>query len=307
MSIKCLGCGEELESFLIEECPSCDKSWPALSEEDHAGGLYTWLTNPEAALSDCKGCGNEIKEMADVCPFCMRESPAFTDEQIAESKKPVPMPCKGCGEVVTSDLKTCPHCTREWPVLSDEQIAELMKPTLFPCEGCGEEVTSDLKTCPHCMREHPIFTDEELIEFKKAESEELLISCEGCGKEINVDLDVCPYCMRKWPILSDEKLAENNAAIGLSSKLPASNVEPASSSSGISSLIWLIIAGISIYFIFSTGSEKKTSSTRSNPITACQVRGIQYFTSINSYPRLSDGRDARKVALERCLRTTTAF
>ncbi|MFE0407442.1 hypothetical protein ACFW0S_01480 [Citrobacter freundii] len=42
-------------------------------------------------------------------------------------------------------------------------------------------------------------------------------------------------------------------------------------------------------------------------VDECIKRGAQYFTDIGSYPNLSDGRDAMKVASERCNRTITAF
>lgn len=42
-------------------------------------------------------------------------------------------------------------------------------------------------------------------------------------------------------------------------------------------------------------------------VEGCIERGVQYFIEIGSYPKLSDGRDAVKVATERCNRTITAF
>ncbi|QMQ76395.1 hypothetical protein HVV53_17335 [Escherichia coli] len=42
-------------------------------------------------------------------------------------------------------------------------------------------------------------------------------------------------------------------------------------------------------------------------VEECVSRGIQSFKDIGSYPYLSDGRDALKVATERCNRTITAF
>ncbi|HAG8813111.1 TPA: hypothetical protein GE287_24150 [Escherichia coli] len=42
-------------------------------------------------------------------------------------------------------------------------------------------------------------------------------------------------------------------------------------------------------------------------VESCIERGVQYFIEIGSYPKLSDGRDAVKVATERCNRTITAF
>ena len=56
------------------------------------------------------------------------------------------------------------------------------------------------------------------------------------------------------------------------------------------------------------GSSSSTGETRYNRSeTDCVLRGVKYFESIGSYPELSDGRDAFKVATERCKRTTTAF
>lgn len=46
-------------------------------------------------------------------------------------------------------------------------------------------------------------------------------------------------------------------------------------------------------------------------VDACTKRGVAYFKEIGSYPTLSSapnrGRSAEDVALERCIRTTTAF
>jgi hypothetical protein len=39
----------------------------------------------------------------------------------------------------------------------------------------------------------------------------------------------------------------------------------------------------------------------------CVQRGIAYFKEIESYPNLSNGRDATSVAIERCNRTINAF
>lgn len=42
-------------------------------------------------------------------------------------------------------------------------------------------------------------------------------------------------------------------------------------------------------------------------VEACVDRGVSYFIEIDAWPALSDGRDARAVARERCRRTVTAF
>lgn len=46
-------------------------------------------------------------------------------------------------------------------------------------------------------------------------------------------------------------------------------------------------------------------------VQACVDRGVAYFKEVGSYPTLKSlpdrGRKAEDVALERCIRTTTAF
>lgn len=39
----------------------------------------------------------------------------------------------------------------------------------------------------------------------------------------------------------------------------------------------------------------------------CQAKGEAYFREIESWPKLSNGRNASEVAAERCARTTGAF
>ena len=39
----------------------------------------------------------------------------------------------------------------------------------------------------------------------------------------------------------------------------------------------------------------------------CVQKGVQYFEEVDAYPYLSDGRDAKKVAEERCHRSRIAF
>lgn len=49
------------------------------------------------------------------------------------------------------------------------------------------------------------------------------------------------------------------------------------------------------------------SGSANSGVANCTARGIAYFKEIESWPRLSNGRDATQVAVERCKRTTTAF
>lgn len=54
------------------------------------------------------------------------------------------------------------------------------------------------------------------------------------------------------------------------------------------------------------GTSEATASGE-DPIRSCVEKGVAYFKEIESFPTLSDGRDAAEVALERCSRTTGAF
>lgn len=53
-----------------------------------------------------------------------------------------------------------------------------------------------------------------------------------------------------------------------------------------------------------TGATGPRSATT---YSECVGNGVAYFQEIESWPKLSDGRDARSVAAERCNRTTGAF
>ncbi len=53
-----------------------------------------------------------------------------------------------------------------------------------------------------------------------------------------------------------------------------------------------------------TGETGPRSATT---YSQCVGNGVAYFQEIESWPKLSDGRDARSVAAERCNRTTGAF
>ncbi len=56
-----------------------------------------------------------------------------------------------------------------------------------------------------------------------------------------------------------------------------------------------------------TGLILVASCAPSPEFEACKSKGIAYFKEIEAWPRLSDGRDAETVVIERCNRTATAF
>ena len=61
------------------------------------------------------------------------------------------------------------------------------------------------------------------------------------------------------------------------------------------------------YIVYFTFLFCLTSCGGSGDISSCIQRGTEYYKTIGSWPRLSDGRDASSVVRERCSRTTTAF
>lgn len=67
----------------------------------------------------------------------------------------------------------------------------------------------------------------------------------------------------------------------------------------------LVIVAISMTISFCGNSEKKQE--REQEYGDCVRRGVKYFSSIGSYPLLSDGRHADDVARDRCSRTLEAF
>lgn len=76
-------------------------------------------------------------------------------------------------------------------------------------------------------------------------------------------------------------------------------------------LLVLMLATVGAATFYSAGEKSGAraddSTTDAAEIAACVERGVTYYREIGSYPTLSDGRDARRVAEERCRRTTTAF
>ena len=62
-----------------------------------------------------------------------------------------------------------------------------------------------------------------------------------------------------------------------------------------------------ISILLCLGGLTSQAHAESNEVKACIERGVAYFKEIGSFPTLSDGRSAIKVARERCQRTTTAF
>jgi hypothetical protein len=65
-----------------------------------------------------------------------------------------------------------------------------------------------------------------------------------------------------------------------------------------------ILVSISDYF-------RKVEKERQYKIDDCYDRGVEYFKDIGSWPKLTqppnEGKNAERVALERCRRTHTAF
>lgn len=62
------------------------------------------------------------------------------------------------------------------------------------------------------------------------------------------------------------------------------------------------VIGMALSLAGCTGQQSSWSA-----VSDCTQRGIAYFKEIESWPTLTDGRDAASVAAERCSRTTTAF
>ena len=107
-----------------------------------------------------------------------------------------------------------------------------------------------------------------------------LQKCRECGSEISTSAVSCPKC--------GAQLKEGCLKSGC-----------------LGILVLFLLAGLA--GMLGKKDDEPSSSVQTAEITACIARGRAYFTEIGSYPFLSDGRSADKVASERCNRTTTAF
>lgn len=70
-------------------------------------------------------------------------------------------------------------------------------------------------------------------------------------------------------------------------------------------LIWVI--GIALYGCGEDSKEGAQKGKKITPYDQCVENGIEYFKEIQSYPKLSDGRDSESVARDRCRRSLQAF
>jgi hypothetical protein len=64
----------------------------------------------------------------------------------------------------------------------------------------------------------------------------------------------------------------------------------------------LRIAGIAI-----CAATQGCSSGDAAAFNSCLEKGRTYFQEVEAWPKLSDGRNAETVVIERCRRTDTAF
>lgn len=111
-----------------------------------------------------------------------------------------------------------------------------------------------------------------------------LTACPDCGTQISSEARSCPKCGRP-------------AGGGRAAATPTSG--------GFIGRVFKV-GGAVLLGLYLMG-RCSGSSTGGGEVEACVARGVAYFSSIQSMPTLSDGRDARTVARERCNRTTTAF
>ena len=62
-----------------------------------------------------------------------------------------------------------------------------------------------------------------------------------------------------------------------------------------------------VILLLTFSSVAFSSKSHEEKVKECTQRGVKYFKEIGSFPKLSDGRDAKEVAEERCRRTLTAY
>lgn len=72
-------------------------------------------------------------------------------------------------------------------------------------------------------------------------------------------------------------------------------------------LLLISVAGIALYGCGEASSDAAQKSSKLTPYDQCVENGVEYFKEIQSYPKLSDGRDSENVARDRCRRSLQAF
>lgn len=117
-----------------------------------------------------------------------------------------------------------------------------------------------------------------------------LVKCRECNKEVSSEANQCPGC-GYTRIASDYKKAQNDVLL---------NSTAFKITTGISTVILMI--GLGSWILSSEGNSEQTPR-----LSDCVKKGALYFAEINSYPILSDGRNALTVADERCKNNPTAF
>lgn len=142
--------------------------------------------------------------------------------------------------------------------------------------------------------------------------------CPFCAEVVRREAIKCKHCQSDLSaiVVADAKNIQTIVA----------KESEASAEEGGAAFMWTasLVVGIALVVIWAfSGSSAGVSSQASSSYridapdgvdqktmddaTACTIRGIAYFKSIDSWPKLSDGRDAGEVAADRCARSPLAF
>ena len=120
----CPGCGRQVPEGL-RFCPYCGRPGPTDPLVAQPGGTGQPQTAPaEQSKAEapsaappqtrlCMGCGREVPEGMNFCPYCGRPGPTGPPgPDTAVVQEPETRVCPGCGREISTKHKFCPECGR---------------------------------------------------------------------------------------------------------------------------------------------------------------------------------------------------
>ena len=125
--------------------------------------------------------------------------------------------------------------------------------------------------------------------------------CPFCAEIVKSEALVCRFCQRELPAVVRAPIPAR----------PITIIAEDAANRRVGMLLLLGLVFLLLVGSFVAGPARARAPTAGeeamDKYAECVERGMRYFESISAIPKLSDGRDARSVALEHCGRSTIAF
>jgi len=170
----------------------------------------------------CTGCGREVPEETEFCPYCGTKKQGSAPAGPASNAPPQGQQmrlCPGCGRQIPEGLRFCPYCGREAagvgpavqpapaspaptapapaPQTSNVQPPSSQTGNKVTCGACRNQVPDGLNFCPMCGKPAPyaLIVAPQPPSYA-AQPPRSTVRCMGCGRDFFSDLNFCPYCGR---------------------------------------------------------------------------------------------------------------